>query len=64
MLFKIFVSDLIRKTPNKILIVFFVFGIVGIGNQKFKVLNAYKELRVKEVELKRKVIYNYLCKRF
>ena len=47
--------DLVRRTPSKILIVFFTFIIVGKFIPKYKILKANKDYKFKEVEERRKL---------
>ena len=42
-LLKLIIYDTIRRTPSKILILFFAFIIVGKLSPRFKILKAYKD---------------------
>lgn len=56
------VYDLIRRTPSKMLIVLFSFGVIGKLSPRFKVLKAYKEYSFKEVEERRKLSFELAMK--
>lgn len=56
-LLKIIIYDTIRRTPSKILILFFAFIIVGKLSPRFKILKAYKDFSFKEVDQRRKFVF-------
>lgn len=54
---KLIIYDTIRRTPSKILILFFAFIIVGKLSPRFKILKAYKDFSFKEVDQRRKFVF-------
>jgi hypothetical protein len=49
--------DMVRKTPNKVLIVLFLWFTIGVGYYKFNILKSYYEFKIKEKENKRKFLF-------
>ena len=62
MLLKVWLYDCIRKSPNKVLIVFFVWMAFGVVYYKFNILKSHYEFKIKEKECRRKVIFKIACK--
>ncbi len=56
-LLKLIIYDTIRRTPSKILILFFAFIIVGKLSPRFKILKAYKDFTFKELDQRRKFVF-------
>jgi len=57
MILKFLVLNTIRKTPNKILILFFGWMIIGVFYNRFKILKSFYEFGIKENSNKRKLIF-------
>jgi len=57
MILKFLVLNTIRKTPNKILILFFAWMIIGVFYNRFKILKSFYEFGIKENSNKRKFIF-------
>jgi len=62
MILKYLVFNTIRKIPNKLLIVFFAWVVIGSFSYRFKILKSYYEFNVKEVNKKMKLIFEITCK--
>ena len=58
---RLVVLDTIRKTPNKFMIIFFAFVIIGILSPRWKIISAYREYRVKYVENRRIKVFRLAC---
>ena len=54
---KVWLFDTIRKMPNKVLIVFFVWLTFGVGYYKFNILKSHYEFKINEKDSKRKLIF-------
>jgi hypothetical protein len=55
--------NVIRKTPNKVLIVFVTWVAVSILNIRYKILyRLYTDLWYSEKTEKRKLIFEYCCR--
>lgn len=53
MVFSLVFNDIIRRTPSKLLILFFCYIIVGHISPRIKVLKELKNYSFKETDLKR-----------
>lgn len=55
------INDLIRKTPNKVLIIFFFWLAYGGIYQKYLAIHPYYNFKVKQRENKRKFLFRASC---
>ncbi len=54
--------NFVRKLPNKGLIAFITWMLIGVFYNKFKVLKSYYYYRVKERENKRRFLFELACR--
>lgn len=57
MIFRLMILDTIRRTPSKLLILFFSYIIIGHVSPRFKISKELKTFSFKEVENRRRYAF-------
>jgi hypothetical protein len=60
--FKYLGLNFIRKLPNKGLIAFIAWFMIGVSYNKFKIIKSYWYNKIKERDEKRKFLFKLTCK--